>query len=74
MVANMLAWPSPPELFVSFLARHSEGVPFFVAAQGTAGEHAYAYRTNIVPRCSDKKLPIVLAGITCRHHFAGRRR
>ena len=31
MVADMLALPLPPELFGAYLARHSEGNPFFVA-------------------------------------------
>jgi tetratricopeptide (TPR) repeat protein len=31
MVRDMLALPAPPALFVRFLARHSEGNPFFVA-------------------------------------------
>jgi serine/threonine protein kinase/tetratricopeptide (TPR) repeat protein len=31
MVADMLALSAPPQLFVRFLTRHSEGNPFFVA-------------------------------------------
>jgi tetratricopeptide (TPR) repeat protein len=31
MVRDMLAFPSPPFAFVRFLARHTEGNPFFVA-------------------------------------------
>jgi tetratricopeptide (TPR) repeat protein len=31
MVAEMLALPGRPELFIHFLSRHSEGNPFFVA-------------------------------------------
>jgi len=31
MVTEMLSFPSPPQVFVRFLARHSEGNPFFVA-------------------------------------------
>jgi serine/threonine protein kinase/tetratricopeptide (TPR) repeat protein len=45
MVADMLALPAPPALFVRFLTRHSEGNPFFVAEYlRTAVAEAVLYR------------------------------